>query len=146
MLTIKKQKIITLFVVLTDYYLKWALFFFCIGSVKGRLTHACTKPGKWPVMNMCAGGIDVAYVYNFSVGLRNCSGSFFAITIPMWNEFSIEAKCFLKYPQRPTSYWSICFYFAWLAGRIPEDYFHLLVSVVKYVFTNAWYVEQIIWC
>ena len=30
MLTIKKQKIIALFVVLTDYYLKWALLFFSV--------------------------------------------------------------------------------------------------------------------
>ena len=131
MLTIKKQKIIALFVVLTDYYLKWALFFFCIGSVKGRPIHACTKPGKWAVMNMCAGGIDVAYVYNFSVGLRNCCGSF--LLLPFLREMKLVLKQNFKkkYPQRPTSYWSICFYFAWFVGRIPEDYFHRLVSVVK---------------
>ena len=76
--------------------------------------------------------IEVSYVYyDFSVGLRNCCGSF--LLLPFLREMKLVLKQNLKkkYPQRPTSYWSICFYFAWFVGRIPEDYFHRLVSVVK---------------
>ena len=41
-------------------------------------------------MNMCAGGIDVAYVYYFSVGLRNCSGSF--LLLPFLREMNLVLK------------------------------------------------------